>query len=74
MERGAWWATVHAVTESRTGLKRLSVYAPLEGAGSFLGKSGSTHLSQEFCVHAMIFFILFFSIYLCTYLFGCTGS
>ena len=29
MDRGAWWATVHRVTESRTGLKRLSAYAPL---------------------------------------------
>ena len=24
MEGGAWWATIHGVTKSRTGLKRLS--------------------------------------------------
>ena len=27
MDRGAWWATVHRVTKSQTGLKRLSMYA-----------------------------------------------
>ena len=27
MDRGAWWATVHGVTESQTGLKRLSLHA-----------------------------------------------
>ena len=27
MDRGAWWTTVHGVTESRTRLKRLSTYA-----------------------------------------------
>ena len=27
MERGAWWATVHRVTKSQTGLKRLSAHA-----------------------------------------------
>ena len=26
MDRGAWWATVHGVTKSRTQLKRLSTY------------------------------------------------
>ena len=27
MDRGAWWATVHGVTKSRTRLKRLSMHA-----------------------------------------------
>ena len=27
MDRGAWWATVHGVTKSRTQLKRLSTHA-----------------------------------------------
>ena len=27
MDRGAWWATVHKVAKSRTGLKRLSTRA-----------------------------------------------
>ena len=27
MDRGAWWATVHRVTKSRTRLKRLSTHA-----------------------------------------------
>ena len=27
MDRGAWWATVHGVTKSRTRLKRLSTHA-----------------------------------------------
>ena len=26
MDRGAWWATVHGVAKSRTGLKRLSTH------------------------------------------------
>ena len=28
MDRGAWWATVHRVTKSWTGLKQLSTHAP----------------------------------------------
>ena len=28
-ERGAWWATVHGVTNSQTGLKRLSMHTPV---------------------------------------------
>ena len=27
MDRGAWWATVHGVSKSRTRLKRLSTHA-----------------------------------------------
>ena len=27
MDRGAWWATVHGVTKSQTGLKQLSMHA-----------------------------------------------
>ena len=27
MDRGAWWATVHGVTQSRTRLKQLSMHA-----------------------------------------------
>jgi hypothetical protein len=27
MDRGDWWATVHGVTKSGTGLKRLSTHA-----------------------------------------------
>ena len=27
MDRGAWWATVHRITKSRTRLKRLSTHA-----------------------------------------------
>ena len=27
-DRGAWWATVHGVSKSRTQLKRLSTHAP----------------------------------------------
>ena len=27
MDRGAWWATVHGVTKSQTGLKQLSTHA-----------------------------------------------
>ena len=28
MDRGAWWATVHGVTKSRTQLKQLSTHSP----------------------------------------------
>ena len=69
MDRRAWRAVVHRVTKSGTGLKRLSVRSPLYWAGFFLGRSGGTHLSQEFCVHAMICFILFFNIYLLIWLY-----
>ena len=32
MDRGAWWATVHGVTQSRAGLKRIStVLCPASG-------------------------------------------
>ena len=31
MDRGAWWATVHKVAKSRTGLKRLSTEGLIEG-------------------------------------------
>ena len=35
MDRGAWWATVHEVTQSQTQLKRLSMHACIgEGNGS----------------------------------------
>ena len=29
MDRGAWWAIVHGIKKSRTGLKRLSTHAVL---------------------------------------------
>ena len=32
MDRGAWWATVHRVAKSRTGLRRLSTNVPTVGA------------------------------------------
>ena len=35
MDRGAWWAAVHGVTQSRTRLKRLSMHACIgEGNGN----------------------------------------
>ena len=30
MDRGAWWATVHGVTQSRTQLKQLSMHTYTE--------------------------------------------
>ena len=37
MDRGAWWAAVHGVTQSWTQLKRLSMHACIgEGNGSSL--------------------------------------
>ena len=30
MDRGAWWAAVHGVAQSRTRLKRLSMHDALE--------------------------------------------
>ena len=32
MDRGAWWATVHGVTKSRTLLKQLSTHNALESS------------------------------------------
>ena len=29
MDRGAWWATIHRVTKSRTQLKQLSMHVPI---------------------------------------------
>ena len=35
MDRGAWWAAVHGVAQSRTGLKQLSMHACIgEGNGN----------------------------------------
>ena len=40
MDRGAWWAVVHGVTQSRTRLKRLSMNACIgEGNGNPLQRS-----------------------------------
>ena len=39
MDRGAWWDTVHGVTKSRTGLKRLSTHPPLEERKNSWGSS-----------------------------------
>ena len=37
VDRGAWWATVHTVAQSRTRLKQLSMYACTgEGNGNLL--------------------------------------
>ena len=30
MDRGAWWAIVHGVAQSRTRLKQLSLHVPFE--------------------------------------------
>ena len=35
MDRGAWWATVHRVTKSQTGLKQLSTHAHTHAGLSF---------------------------------------
>ena len=46
MGRGAWWATVHRVAPSQTGLKQLSTHAADEQTTlwQFLGKSkGHSH-------------------------------
>ena len=34
MDRGAWWATVHRVTESQTRLKRLSAHTQIWNRGT----------------------------------------
>ena len=58
MDRGAWWATVHGVTKSRTRLKRLSTCAcskPLDFASGFLQKRISQtdeRLSLKELVHS----------------------
>ena len=40
MDRGAWWAAVYRVTQSRTRLKRLSIHARIgEGNGNPLQRS-----------------------------------
>ena len=44
MDRGAWWATVHGVAKSRTGLKRLCMGPSLAGrwgVGFWREKKGS---------------------------------
>ena len=38
MDRGAWWAIVHGVTKSRTGLKRLSMQLNVEIQKNKTGK------------------------------------
>ena len=39
MDRGAWWATVHGVTECKARLNRLSTHADLVGLGDGRGCS-----------------------------------
>ena len=38
MDRGAWWATVHVVTQSWTRLKQLSMHAQTHLKNAFTGK------------------------------------
>ena len=40
MDRGAWWATVHRVTQSWTQLKGLSTHAPVQR--EYLEEKGTT--------------------------------
>ena len=40
MDRGSWWAAVHGVTKSRTGLKRLSSSSSNTEAGKWAASLG----------------------------------
>ena len=59
VDRGAWWATVHGVTESRTHLNQLSTYARVQ-AFSTLKKQPLTWEQKDrsegagWCVHSFI--------------------
>ena len=46
MGRGAWWATVHGVTKSRTPLKRLSMHTPAWQADSLLSEPSGRHFTS----------------------------
>ena len=41
MDKGAWWATVHGVTESQTRLKRLSTQTHI--STDFISKHNHSH-------------------------------
>ena len=45
MDRGAWWAMVHRVAKSRTGLKRLSTHS--QGASESLMYLGGGFQEEE---------------------------
>ena len=44
MDRGAWWGTVHGVTENWTRPKRLSMYTVTEGRGHLTSSEFSSAL------------------------------
>jgi len=48
MDRGAWWATVHRVTKSRTLVKRLSTHSPRIYWSRFPLKYGTIEYTPEF--------------------------
>ena len=53
MDRGAWWTTVHGVTKSQTGLKRLGTHAVNY---LFISKVGKENL--HFTINRAFVFIL----------------
>ena len=65
MDRGAWWATVHRVTKSCAGLKRLSMYACNIYILSFLSLPPAPHsLSQSLVLYLTWFHFHLQSFYL----------
>ena len=48
MDRGAWWATVHSVTKSRTQLKQLSTHAHIQLEGELVWVCREVHV-HFFC-------------------------
>ena len=49
LDRGAWQATVHGVTNSQTQLKRLCMYALFCGDGKTKGLKGDFRKCCAFC-------------------------
>ena len=57
MDRGAWWATVHGVTKSRTQLKQLSMHAYKESCVHISRQLLQFKAGHRFAVHRQRCFV-----------------
>ena len=59
MDRGAWWATVHGIKKSRTGLKRLSTHAVLVVYTCQCPSPNPSILFSPLGIHLLLLYVCF---------------